>query len=106
MRLSRLVAAALLLAVVGATPQAHAFTLDSQSANNADGSPRFSDPDESAEKATDQSRPSGFFFGGGSGRQSGPFGSDADADRSPMPSAAQIGAGDHGFNNYSGFGRR
>jgi len=104
MRLSRLIAAGLILAFVGAMPPAHAFTLDSESGNNADGTPRFADPDASTEKMTDQQHSSGVFFGGSSNRSGYPA-SDIGSSSRPMPSGAQIGAGDHGFNNYTRYGR-
>lgn len=104
MRLSRILAAALLVGSVGAIQQAAAFSLDDQSANNGDGSPRFADPDEQGEAMTNPSGHSSFSLSGHSS-SSGPYGSNADIAGQSVPSSAQLGAGDHGFNNVSHYGR-
>lgn len=100
MRLSRVFAAALLLAAVSAVQQAQAFTLDDQSANNSDGTPRFADPDEQGEAMANPSGFSTFSFGGQSGSSDDSF---AIGNQS-LPSSAQLGAGDHGFNNFTQYG--
>ncbi|QNT68235.1 hypothetical protein [Defluviicoccus vanus] len=104
MRLSRLIAAGLILAFVGAMPPGACVHTRPESGNNADGTPRFADPDASTEKMTDQQHSSGVFFGGSANRSGYPA-SDIGSSSRPMPSGAQIGAGDHGFNNYTRYGR-
>src|SRR5512135_390546 len=53
MRFSCVVFSALARAVLFGPPAARAWTIDSQSGNNKDGTARFADPDQDVDKLTD-----------------------------------------------------
>ncbi len=99
MRLSLFGAAALLLAVVSVVPKAQAFTVDDPSGNTSNGTPRFTDPDARDEKLADPSGSSSVFFGGRSS-PADRYGYDPTFN-APLPRGAQIGGGEHGFDNFS-----
>src|SRR5512144_687708 len=53
MRFSCVVFSAFALAILFGSPAARAWTIDSQSGNNNDGTARFADPDQDVDKLTD-----------------------------------------------------
>jgi hypothetical protein len=94
MRLPLLAASVLVFAAVVGSPEARAFVMDDQSGNSNDGSPRFVDPDENSERLTG---PTGSYPAAVPGRSVLPFGENPSVPT--LPSAAQPGAGEHGFTN-------
>ena len=91
--------AAIIALAVMAAPGARAFTFDNQAGNNSDGTPRFTDPDESVDRFVD---PSASASSRSRRDLLDPW---RNPDRlPPIPSGAQLGAGEHGFGNNSRFG--
>jgi hypothetical protein len=108
MRFGLLMASMAVAAVVAGGSAAHAFTFENQDGNTSDGTPRFSDPDQAAERMTEPSASTGSgssrVYFGGSGSPGNRL-DDPTYDRSrPLPGGAQIGAGGQGFGNYRGSG--
>jgi hypothetical protein len=81
-----LFAAAMLFAV----PAAHAFTIDSKSMTNSDGSPKFTDPDETIEQFGSGSSPAQPDSGRFHFEAKPLFGSDQRGWINPVPSAGAL----------------
>lgn len=92
--------AALLVFAAIAAPEASAFTLDNQGGNNSDGTPRFTDPDDSIDRLIDPSASLS-----ARSRRDDLLDPTRNPDRlPPFPQGARIGAGEYGFGNNSRFG--
>lgn len=101
MRLSSLVAAVLLLGGIGAASGACAFTYENQSGDVSGSQPQFGDSEQRNNGTSGSS-----VFLGIRPSSSDRYNYDPSYDPRPLPSGAQIGAGDHGFNNNARYGSR
>lgn len=105
MRLSPIVVALLVLG--GVVGEARAFTYENERGDVSGSSPRFVDPAERSDPATEPSATAPFSLRSRdpSDRRD-PYGYDPTYIERPLPPGARIGAGDHGFDNYNRYRAR
>lgn len=102
MRSSFLLAAVLLWGAIGAVGEAAAFTYENQAGDVSGSQQQFGDAGPSSGSTSGTS----VFLGTRPNYGRDRYNYDPTYEPRPLPRGAQIGAGDHGFNNSTRYGSR